>query len=214
MRRMYSEKELTDIIKKVSEDYIDELIEDGVFDQDIADYVDAYLVEHPVDITALEGKDISPDDISATGNITGASIIENMSGYSFSKNTHTTNYEINYNYASAVKNGNKLTCVIFGSVTKKSGYTSGQVNLGTFTLPTAVANKLYPYSISPFSDALSNILLSLWKDYENHVESECITRKSSTTFYPVIYLADLDVDVPYLFRYEVTFLLSDNLIEE
>ena len=48
MRRMYSEKELTTIIKEVSEAYIDELIEDGVFDTKINEYVDAYLDENPI----------------------------------------------------------------------------------------------------------------------------------------------------------------------
>ena len=69
---MYSEQELTKIIKEVSEAYIDELIEGGEFDQAIADYVDAYLVEHPVDITALEGQTINPARINVA-NINGES---------------------------------------------------------------------------------------------------------------------------------------------
>ena len=69
MRRMYSEQELTRVIKAV----FDEEIESGALDQSIADYVDAYLVEHPVDITALEGQDIAPKDINATGDISANS---------------------------------------------------------------------------------------------------------------------------------------------
>ena len=70
---MYSEQELTKIIKEVSEAYIDELIEDGIFDEDIADYVDAYLVEHPVDITALEGQTIAPAQVNATTGVSAPS---------------------------------------------------------------------------------------------------------------------------------------------
>lgn len=66
MRRMYSEQELTNIIKEV----FDAEVESGVFDESIADYVDAYLVEHPVDITALEGQTIEPARINVA-NING-----------------------------------------------------------------------------------------------------------------------------------------------
>ena len=54
MRRMYSEKELTTIIKQVSEAYIDELIEDGVFNTKINEYVDAYLDENPITPSDLD----------------------------------------------------------------------------------------------------------------------------------------------------------------
>ena len=74
MRRMYSEQELTKIVKEVSEAYIDELIEGGEFDQAIADYVDAYLVEHPVDITALEGQTIAPAVVNASTSMSAPTI--------------------------------------------------------------------------------------------------------------------------------------------
>ena len=75
MRRMYSEQELTKIVEKVSKDYIDELIEGGEFDDEIADYVDAYLVEHPVDITALEGKTIAPAVVNATTSVNAPAVV-------------------------------------------------------------------------------------------------------------------------------------------
>ena len=62
MRRMYSVKELTTLIKEV----FDAELESGALDSKIADAVDAYLVEHPVDITALEGQTIAPAVVNAT----------------------------------------------------------------------------------------------------------------------------------------------------
>ena len=50
MRRMYSEKELTEIIKVVSKEYIDELLEDGYFDADIVSAVNDYLDEKQQEI--------------------------------------------------------------------------------------------------------------------------------------------------------------------
>ena len=68
MRRMYSEQELTNVIKKVFE----EELESGALDELVSDAVDAYLVEHPVDITALEGQTINPARIDVA-NINGES---------------------------------------------------------------------------------------------------------------------------------------------
>ena len=65
MRRMYSEQELTKIIGEV----FDQKIEAGAFNESIADAVDAYLVENPVDITALEGQTVAPAVVNATTSI-------------------------------------------------------------------------------------------------------------------------------------------------
>ena len=54
MRRMYSEKELTEIIKVVSKEYIDELLEDGYFDADIVSAVNDYLDENPITPSDLD----------------------------------------------------------------------------------------------------------------------------------------------------------------
>ena len=69
MRRMYSEQELSKIIKVVFE----EELESGALDESIADAVDAYLVENPVDITALEGKTIAPAVVNATTSVSAPS---------------------------------------------------------------------------------------------------------------------------------------------
>lgn len=65
MRRMYSEQELTRIIGEV----FDQKLESGALDSSISDAVDAYLVEHPVDITALEGQTIAPAVVNASTSI-------------------------------------------------------------------------------------------------------------------------------------------------
>ena len=218
MRRMYSEQELTKIIKEVSEAYIDELIEDGEFDQEIADYVDAYLVEHPVDITALEGQDVSLATLTSTGNvsvggalsvsgaITGASIIEDMDGYSFTKGT---NSQLEHYYAGVCKNGNKITFVITGKIRRETDGAT-EILLGSFTIPGAIGSKLIP-------------LTSSWLDKSNldfFDSTNTITQVSTRTIKQSndniqVYLNDvspLAVELNRYFRYEITFLLSDNLV--
>lgn len=66
MKRIYTEQELTDVIKVVFE----QELQSGAFDSLISDAVDAYLEEHPVDITALEGQTINPARIDVA-NING-----------------------------------------------------------------------------------------------------------------------------------------------
>ena len=70
MRRMYSEQELTKVIQNVFE----QELEDGALDDKIASAVDAYLIENPVDITALEGQTIAPSVVNATTSISAPTI--------------------------------------------------------------------------------------------------------------------------------------------
>ena len=218
MRRMYSEQELTKIIKEVSEAYIQELIEDGEFDDEIADYVDAYLVEHPVDITALEGQTIAPAIVNATTSISapaisGDSIIENMSGYSFTKEA-TLNWE--KVYAGAVKNGNKLTFVLFGTYTYATG--DGDNEIGYFTIPSAIGNKLTPYTLGVVTNILDQKVTPFQINSSASaapVMSKVEAAKQGSTRININFRGNASAgftnESTYVFRYEITFLLSDSL---
>ena len=156
MRRMYSEKELSVLVYQAVGQYI----EDGAFDEITADAVDAYLVEHPVDITALEGLDISVGSLDADGLVTGAEIVEKMSGYEF--DASIAHADVSIVYASVVKNGNKITFVIFGNVAPTEDITSGDINLGAFNIPTTIGAKLYPYTQSWMTNVLSATLIKAY----------------------------------------------------
>ena len=206
MRRMYSEQELTNVIKAVFE----QELEDGALDDKVVDAVDAYLVEHPVDPTAITGLDIAPKDVTASGNITAPSIIEDMDGYSF-----TPVEDINYLYAGVVKNGNKITFVLFATLTQ-DGTLTGTTNLGTFLFPSAIGNKLIPYTMSGDNRYLDYKKI-LFVDASSAVSAEYpsyILKSSSASM--VLRASGLNAlsNGTYYFRYEVTFLLSDSLISE
>ena len=66
---MYSEQELTKVIKEVFEAEL----ESGALDELVSGAVDAYLVENPVDITALEGQTIAPAVVNATTSMSAPS---------------------------------------------------------------------------------------------------------------------------------------------
>lgn len=175
------------------------------------------LQTNPVDPSDLQGVDIEPKDVDATGNITGASIIENMSGYDFSENA-ITNITSNVIYAGAVKNGNKLTVVLFGEITRTGEVDVGYINSAyVFIVPNAVANKLYPNTIGGVGDVLSDVEVSFIPEdnYTQFVKVPCLVFKYSSQIVPNFYNVNtlLTLNKKYTFRFEQTFLLSDNLAQ-
>ena len=228
MRRMYSEQELTKIVEEV----FDAKLEAGDFNDSIADAVDDYLTEHPVDITALEGLDISVGSLTSTGaisgasasisgnasvggnlpvtgNITGSSIVETMSGYSFDAQHATNIIDLTPIYAGVVKNGNKLTFVWFFKFTpKNSGYSNSYA--GIFTIPSAVAAKLYP-SVSDYLYYGVGIALKADLSYENLQYGIEKVGGGSQVGLVLRGLQNITQEVEYTLRVEATFLLSDNL---
>lgn len=199
MRRMYSEQELSVIVYQVMGQYI----ENGAFNQTINDYIDAYLVEHPIDPTAITGLDIAPKNVTASGNITAPSIIENMSGYSFNKNSSIT-----YSYANVIKNGNKVTFAISGELTK--GTENSTIALGTFTIPESIANKIIPYN--EYGDVCYVIVPIVGAGYVLYNNPTLIKKNTSTTISATLRFDNsIANETPYKFRFEVTFLLANSL---
>ncbi len=147
-----------------------------------------------------------------TGAITGPSIVENMSGYSFTKNASDTDKELDYLYAGVVKNGNKLTFVIFVKVTRKASIGVNSISLGSFTIPSAVGQNLHPYQGNWLN--VLNVFAS--DTYVSGVEVPVLVTKGSNTSVSAqlnLVNTKLTQDTVYLVRLEQTFLLSDNLAQ-
>lgn len=143
--------------------------------------------------------------------VTGNSIIEKMNGYSFNALTKT-NAEIVTTYAGVVKNGNKVTFVCTGTFQRSGEIVGWNCPLGRFVFPKEIGLKLYEVTQGGVS-ALSFGRLSLFKSYGTIIDVPCLVIKdSNTAFTPTIYqLNQTEDNTPYLFRFEITFLLSDNL---
>ena len=210
MRRMYSEQELTKVIKEVFEAEL----ASGALDEQVSDAVDAYLVEHPVDITALEGQDVELNSLDADGLITGGEIVEKMSGYAFDKLAEVTGLTREFVYAGCVKNGNKLTFVIACNYTRTDSIAGGDGYLGEFSIPSDVASKLYPTLIGS-SNVLDMKTVVVFND--TTVSKSIVASTTKGTNKVTMYahtLNELTLNTKYYVRYEVTFLLSENLISE
>ena len=159
-------------------------------------------------VGAIAGQTIAPANVAATGNITADSIVENMTGYNFTKNTTDANWTPVY--VGVCKNGNKITFVVFGTITRDSAHTGSIVELGQFTIPSSVGTNLYPaisyvldWKFIPFITGLADA---------SPVTLKCVLDKNSNTNIGVRVFShtSLTLDQLYYFRIEVTFLLSQN----
>ena len=144
MRRMYSEQELSRIIKVVFE----EELSDGVFDDLVSDAIDAYLVENPVDITALEGKDIEVKSIEATDAIKYlGKIIDTAGNLRFNEGNLTVidplPTGVSISYAKWSLSGTHLMIVLAGSVSANESV-SPTPGIAVAELPQYIKDKIYP----------------------------------------------------------------------
>lgn len=204
MRRMYSETELTKIIKSV----LDAEIAAGDLDDNIAAAVDDYLTENPVDITALEGQDISVASVDADSLITGGEIIEKMSGYSFNSSSVPTGITKEIVYCGACKNGNKLSLVLAVNITRTGDVDGNTLTMGSITIPDAVLANLYPTSIGG-GNYLDLQVVQAWAGENTKTAVNAYSTKGVHSV--AIYcnsINDVPLNTKSYIRYEVTFMLG------
>lgn len=170
-----------------------------------------HLIVNYGDGTSQDLGAIFSGNVNVDGNFTANSIIENMNGYRFEALTKT-NAQIVTTYAGIVKNGNKVTFACSGTFQRSGDLTGWNCPLGRFHFPQEIGLKLYPTTLGSTS-ALSFGSLALFKTYSESIEVPCLVIKDSNYgFTPNIYqLNKTEADIPYFFRFEITFLLSDNM---
>ena len=141
---------------------------------------------------------------------------EPMEGYSFTKGDTFTWTPI---YIGVCKNGNKITFVVFGDLTYVSG-TPGTGAYGYFTIPSDIGTKLIPYTMGGTEDILQQKYSQYFDDDSNaSTPKNAIIdmSKASNTKINVntrlLQNAGFTLGHTYVFRFEATFLLNDNLAE-
>lgn len=147
------------------------------------------------------------------GKVTGDEIIENMVGYSFTKASNSTDFTYEYIFAGCVKNGNKLTLAIAVNITKT---TAGNLNcsLGNFTIPAEVRSKLIPTDIGGI-DLLDSKEINASENYYTLVTLGAYAGKTSYGVNMAITNTQtMTLNTKYYVRYELTLLLSENLIPQ
>lgn len=144
---------------------------------------------------------------------------ETMEGYAFALGIKE-NLTIDGIYASAVKNGNKLTLVLAVDLIR-TGTVVGDITVGTFQLPEEVADKIYPSLVGDYY-FVDNRVIDAWYNDSNFADLSSFVRKGSGADKNNLYFImnvgpvndKLSIDAKAYYRYELTILLSDNLIPE
>lgn len=139
-------------------------------------------------------------------------VVEVMNGYAFTKKS-SSNVTLDYKYFGAVKNGNKLTFSLLMDVTLNQEIGGGvPLEIGNITIPSSIGIKLKSSALGYVS--LNDVACSKSVSYPAKHITVVLAKYANTTLGIIGYqLANLEVGTLYTMRYEVTFLLSDNLAE-
>ena len=169
------------------------------------------------DLGAIFSGNVNIDGTLNATKITGNEIVESMSGYSFEKANNNDNFNLNYIYASVVKNGNKLTLVCYFQLEMLQDVPalSATIYFGNFKIPSNVSTKLYPTGQGNFSQALGTSNLIIMPSTSNYsiVEGHAIFVKAANEITLYMYNRDNLVNgTTYNVRFETTLLLNDSLV--
>ena len=183
-------------------------------ESEIADILNEKL---QVDENGVELKDNLAIEgyLHADGKISGREIIEDMApGYTFTVGNRE-NFVYNPIYAGVSKTGNKLTIVLAINITKQTGESTNICPLGSFTIPKAIGEKLQSTIVGGSSVLETRAVLASRAIYNSTVVSGFVNKDSDTKItLGVSNLAGMTADIVYYMRYELTLLLSENLIAE
>lgn len=162
------------------------------------------------DLGAIFSGDINISGTLNATKITGDEIVETMTGYSVTLPTSSANASVNSIFVGVSKTGNKITFVIFASITK---LTSTVVALYyNFEIPSAVGDKLYTYQIGGYDYLDNNDVTGVQKsDFARKQVGYSVTKPSYHSVSFAITTEGLTQNEETYVRIEKTFLLSENL---
>ena len=151
-------------------------------------------------------------NVNIAGNLTADSIVENMSGYSMSVSAQISDkMTLTVNFASMVKNGNKLTIAVAGKFTLSESISG--TSFIYCTIPSAVGSKLYNVNVGG-DYFLTSRKIYLTTGYASGTEIVGLMNKVSNNLIVIeLYSMNaLTANTEYGFRIEETFLLNDSMI--
>ena len=138
---------------------------------------------------------------------------EPMEGYSFEQEDFIDKpITGEYLYVGACKNGNKLTLVISIKL-NRNDTVSATFNIGKFIVPQEVYDKLYPQYSTNLSIKKVNINANSWTGVDLFFSANKENNKIRISV-DNSGISSMTVNTDYYARYEITFLLSDNLVTD
>ena len=171
-----------------------------------------HLIANYNDGTSTDLGAIFTGNVYINGNFTANSIIEVNSGIT---GAFSNTSEKEYVYCSACKNGNKLTLVVAMKYTPSADKPAGtDIYAGFFSIPSAIANKIYPIGTPDLNNvvdirkgiAATTVIVNVDMTFR------CLKTSATGLEIYVRNLAQLNINTVYYIRYELTILLSDNMV--
>ena len=144
--------------------------------------------------------------------VTSKPIVETLYGYEYIPAASGTNITKEIVYAGIAKNGNKLTFVVCANLTKTATISQQGEELCKFYVPLDIGAKLIPTQIGIYSflDVRQCLLSS--NQISGIIKPGYIEKNGAQYLRIFVVLDDnLVTDRKYYVRYEVTFLLGENL---
>ena len=152
-------------------------------------------------------------DSGKVASIKADSIIENMEGYSFEKADFTgLPISATYKYVGAVKNGNKLTLALTLVLTRTDSVTSTQ-QLGSFIIPEKIYDKLVPLYSQNLAIKKININANSYTGVDLFFSLNKASGNKLSLAVDNTGMNNMTANTSYYLRYEITFLLGENLAE-
>lgn len=209
MKIMHDDKKINAMQDQGAENATDiSALQEAVGDEDSG------LIKAVADLETEKATLSDVETLLASGDvedIKADSIIENMTGYTYSgltKENLTTTTE----FAGIVKTGNKLTLVWFGYLTRTGSVQDGWAPIASFNLPESIANKLAVHSITGMPNSIDDRVITAYSTQTSKVDlNGHITRVNTAIAISLFGMASLTENTAYAVRYEATFLLCDNM---
>lgn len=178
-----------------------------------------HLIVNFGDGTSQDLGAIFQGNVNIDGNLTANSIIENMPSRDYYLGAVSDGPNITLTYAGICKNGNKITFVAAGRVKRPMGeswYGYTTLKAIEFRMPASVGSKIYPMGAGEGSTIVAGKKISALYSYDKYATlNTTMTKNADISLTLTIYGTSDDIfeeEKDYAFRYEETFLLSDNLI--
>lgn len=172
-----------------------------------------HLIVNYQDGTSQDLGAIFNGNVNVAGNFTANSIIENMTGYTFTPATfETADVTVENLYANVVKTGNKITFVIACFATKISS--TLYMQFGKFKIPMAVADQLQSYKLGT-SQVIASSTIYIKADTADVIGTAVPVwfQKGYNEIFVAINLTPVETNKKYYIRVEQTFLLGDNMVQ-
>lgn len=173
-----------------------------------------HLIVNYQDNTSQDLGPIFNGNVNIAGNFTANSIIENMTGYSFTNQNTDTNTTINNVFCSPCKNGNKITFVWYFEMSHNANGRD-YIYPGYFDIPTAVADKLLPITLGSIENCLAISSVYAYKSEISKVQLDYQIMKFNNHLISLVLhgCKALEANTTYIVRVEHTFLLNNSLAQ-